>query len=233
MTTTPYVPDTAEAILDRARELVPFLRENSARIEDGRRLPEDIVELLRGAGVFRAAMPKTWGGPELTSMQQAELLEILSAGDVSVGWCAMIGMDSGIYSGYLDDEVARGMWPTLAESDTGPAGPAGLLSYVDSALADPLRGGCMVTHGVLERLPGDGKAAQRLGGALGSLEEAFAYLLLRARAAGELAPGTDVRSTTRFLVTLTHGLRVMERTAGRDYLAQVVDQALQGLSCTA
>ncbi|MFD8882757.1 hypothetical protein ACFV0H_09555 [Streptomyces erythrochromogenes] len=63
--------------------------------------------------------------------------------------------------------------------------------------------------------------------------EAFAYLLLRARAAGELAPGTDVRSTTRFLVTLTHGLRVMERTAGRDYLAQVVDQALQGLSCTA
>ncbi|MFF3724305.1 TetR/AcrR family transcriptional regulator [Streptomyces erythrochromogenes] len=125
---------------------------------------------------------------------------------------------------------------SLAESDTGPALPvlrAFLLSYVDSALADPLRGGCMVTHGVLERLPGDEKAAQRLGGALGSLEEAFAYLLLRARAAGELAPGTDVRSTARFLVTLTQGLRVMERTAGRDYLTQVVDQALTGLSCTA
>lgn len=58
MTTTPYVPDTAEAILDRARELVPFLRENSARIEDGRRLPEDIVELLRGAGCSVPPCPR-------------------------------------------------------------------------------------------------------------------------------------------------------------------------------
>ncbi|MEU7604938.1 TetR/AcrR family transcriptional regulator [Streptomyces sp. NPDC041003] len=124
---------------------------------------------------------------------------------------------------------------SLAGSDEGPALPvlrAFLLSYVESALADPLRGGCMVTHGVLERLPGDAKAAERLGGALGSLEEAFAYLLLRARVAGELAPGTDVRTTARLLVTLTQGLRVMERAADRDYLTQVVDQALKGLSRT-
>ncbi|MER6449850.1 TetR/AcrR family transcriptional regulator [Streptomyces venezuelae] len=123
----------------------------------------------------------------------------------------------------------------LAESDEGPALPvlrAFLLSYVESALADPLRGGCMVTHGVLERLPEDAKAAERLGGALGSLEEAFAYLLLKAGAAGELAPGTDVRTTARLLVTLTQGLRVMERAADRDYLTQVVDQALKGLSPT-
>ncbi|QES54216.1 TetR family transcriptional regulator [Streptomyces venezuelae] len=123
----------------------------------------------------------------------------------------------------------------LAESDEGPALPvlrAFLLSYVESALADPLRGGCMVTHGVLERLPEDAKAAERLGGALGSLEEAFAYLLLKAQAAGELAPGTDVRTTARLLVTLTQGLRVMERAADRDYLTQVVDQALKGLSPT-
>ncbi|MER6317081.1 TetR/AcrR family transcriptional regulator [Streptomyces sp. NPDC001581] len=123
----------------------------------------------------------------------------------------------------------------LAESDEGPALPvlrSSLLSYVESALADPLRGGCMVTHGVLERLPGDAKAAERLGGALGSLEEAFAYLLLRARAAGELAPGTDTRSTARLLVTLTQGLRVMERAADRACLTQVVDEALKGLSCT-
>ncbi|MET9607541.1 TetR/AcrR family transcriptional regulator [Streptomyces sp. NPDC006512] len=107
-----------------------------------------------------------------------------------------------------------------------------LLSYVDAALADPARAGCMVTHGVLERLPGDAGAAERLAGALGSLEEAFAYLLLRARADGELAPGTDVRSVARLLVTLTQGLRVMERTADRAYLTQVVDQVLRGVRAT-
>ncbi|MEJ8644773.1 MFS transporter [Streptomyces sp. MS1.HAVA.3] len=34
----------------------------------------------------------------------------------------------------------------------------------------------MVTHGVLERLPGDAQAAERLSGALGSLEEALTQL---------------------------------------------------------
>ncbi|REK86617.1 TetR/AcrR family transcriptional regulator [Streptomyces inhibens] len=120
-----------------------------------------------------------------------------------------------------------------AQEDLAGTGPAlsalraFLLSYVDAALADPERSGCMVTHGVMERLPGDPEAATRLRGALGSMEEAFAALLLRARANGELAPGTDVRSAARFLVTFTQGLRVMEKAADRGYLTDVVDQALR------
>ncbi|MFB7630082.1 acyl-CoA dehydrogenase family protein [Streptomyces sp. NPDC056149] len=119
------IPDTPEAILERAREIVPTLRQSAQRIEDHRQLPADIVELLRTTGVFRAAMPKTWGGPELTSLQQTELIEILSTGDASVGWCAMIGMDSGIYSGYLDDVVAREMWPSLDMANSGWIYPQG------------------------------------------------------------------------------------------------------------
>ncbi|MEV0371732.1 TetR family transcriptional regulator [Streptomyces sp. NPDC050636] len=115
-------------------------------------------------------------------------------------------------------------------ADTGPALPAlrdFLLSYVDAALADPERTGCMVTHGVMERVPGDVEAAQRLRTALGSLEETFFELLLRARTSGELTPGTDVRSAARFMVTFTQGLRVMEKAADRSYLTQAVDQALK------
>ncbi|MGW1375831.1 TetR/AcrR family transcriptional regulator [Streptomyces sp. NPDC002446] len=118
-------------------------------------------------------------------------------------------------------------------SGSGPALPAlraFLLSYVEAALADPERTGCMVTHGVMERLPGDPEAADRLRAALGALEEAFSFLLLRARTNGELAPGTDVRSAARFLVTFTQGLRVMEKAADHGYLTEAVDQALKGLS---
>ncbi|MBT2479788.1 acyl-CoA dehydrogenase family protein [Streptomyces sp. ISL-94] len=119
------VPDTAEAILAHARTLVPVLREASARIEENRRLPADIVALLRDGGVFRAAMPKTWGGPELTSMQQCELIETIATGDPSTAWCAMIGMGSGIYSGYLDDSVAREMYPGLDLANSGWIYPQG------------------------------------------------------------------------------------------------------------
>ena len=34
------------------------------------------------------------GGPEMTPREQTEVVEILSAADPSVGWCAMIGSDA-------------------------------------------------------------------------------------------------------------------------------------------
>lgn len=124
------VPKTADDILERARELVPVLRERSADIEANRRLPEDVVALLRQGGVFRAAMPESWGGPALTSVQQAELIEILATGDASVAWCSMIGMDSGIYSGYLDEEVARQFYPRLDTATSGWIHPQGTAERV-------------------------------------------------------------------------------------------------------
>ncbi|MBW7565205.1 acyl-CoA dehydrogenase family protein [Chromobacterium subtsugae] len=116
---------TAERILSRARELAPVLRQRAAEIEQNRHLPADVVELLRGTGVFRMAMPKSWGGPELDSMQQTEVIEALAIGDASAGWCGMIGADSGIYSGYLREETAREMFPRLDMITAGWIHPEG------------------------------------------------------------------------------------------------------------
>ncbi|POX56994.1 acyl-CoA dehydrogenase [Streptomyces sp. Ru71] len=104
---TSVVPNTAEGILARARAIAPTLREHAQRIEDTRQLPEDIVDLLRSTGVFRMAVPKSWGGPELDAVQQTEVIEALAIGDSSAAWCAMIGMDTPIYAGFMDEAVAR------------------------------------------------------------------------------------------------------------------------------
>ena len=94
--------------LERVRALQPRIRELEGEITDKRRLPTDLVEDLRGTGVFRMAMPKSWGGPELPLLDQLEIIEALSYANGSVGWCAMIGCDSGYYSdGSLDDAVGR------------------------------------------------------------------------------------------------------------------------------
>lgn len=119
------VPNTAEDILRRAREAVPYLRERAADIEAGRRLPEDVVALLRQGGVFRAAAPKDRGGPELTSMQQTELIETLATGDVSTAWCAMIGMDSGIYAGFLEEDAVQEFYGDLDTPNSGWIHPQG------------------------------------------------------------------------------------------------------------
>ncbi|MFD0207393.1 MULTISPECIES: acyl-CoA dehydrogenase family protein [Saccharothrix] len=86
------VAETGEEILARAQELAPRLRERSEEIERLRRLPEDVVAMMRDAGVFRMGFGRDRGGPEMTSEQQTRVVEALAHGDASAGWCAMIGM---------------------------------------------------------------------------------------------------------------------------------------------
>lgn len=145
---TAIIPNAADAIIARAREIQPVLRENAARIEENRRLPEDIVELLRCAGVFRATMPKAWDGPELSSMEQIRLLEIIAQGDVSAAWCSMIGMDSGIYSGFLDQEVALKLYSSLDTAQSGWIYPQGRAERVDGGyrVSGQWRFGSGTTH---------------------------------------------------------------------------------------
>ncbi|MBW4717992.1 acyl-CoA dehydrogenase family protein [Saccharothrix obliqua] len=112
-------------ILDRARDLVPVLRDRAAEIEQARKLPADVVELLRGAGVFRMGVPTSWGGPGMTSAQQAEVIEVLATGDASAAWCVMIGMDSGIYSGFLEEPAARAFFDDIDLITAGWIHPQG------------------------------------------------------------------------------------------------------------
>ena len=60
--------------LDAVRELAPKIRAAAHEIEKGRRLPLDIVREMQRAGVFRMAMPRAWGGPELNVLSQLRVI---------------------------------------------------------------------------------------------------------------------------------------------------------------
>ncbi|MFJ6675684.1 acyl-CoA dehydrogenase family protein [Actinosynnema sp. NPDC091369] len=117
------VPNTAGEILAAARAIVPELRARAVEIEANRGLPDDVVELLRGTGVFRMGFPAALGGPELSSVEQIEVIEVLSYGDTSAGWCAMIGMDAGLYA--LSEQAAREMFPSPDVIAAGMLPPVG------------------------------------------------------------------------------------------------------------
>ena len=96
--------------LEAVRELAPKIRAAADEIEKGRRLPRNIVREMQRAGVFRMAMPREWGGPELNLLSQLRVLEALSIADASAGWCATIGVDGGYLTAYIDQAVAREMY---------------------------------------------------------------------------------------------------------------------------
>lgn len=62
----------------------------------------DIIEKLKKLGIYRAFVPKRFGGDEITPREFCELIEKLSMADGSVGWVASFGM-SPAYLGCLPE----------------------------------------------------------------------------------------------------------------------------------
>lgn len=124
---------TAEQILANARALATDIAARSEEIETLRRLPPDLVDQLRGAGMFRMGRARAKGGPQMSLRQHVEVIEVLAAADPSVGWCVKIGTDSGLLAELLP-----------------PAASARLLSGPDMITA----GQFTTAHGRLDRVAG-------------------------------------------------------------------------------
>ena len=121
----------AADIITAVRALAPEIHSRGDEIAALRRLPLDLVTKLKAAGVFRMAMPKSWGGPEMTPREQCEVYEVLGAADASVAWCAKIGSDSGYFAAQLDEVVARTLFSDLDYVTAGQVPPNGLGERVD------------------------------------------------------------------------------------------------------
>jgi indole-3-acetate monooxygenase len=117
-------------VLRAARELHGEITAAADEIERTRHLPEHIAASLKDAGVFGMAMPRAWGGPELDPLTQLEVLETLAMADGSVGWCTMINCDSGYMSAFLEQDVARAMYPDITVATGASATPLGTAARV-------------------------------------------------------------------------------------------------------
>ncbi len=113
-------------ILDAAKALHGPIRAAVPQMQADRKIPHTVVDGMRAAGVFDMALPQSLGGPELSPLEQFDVIEALSISDASVGWCAMIGADSGYYPGFLDDDAFATLYPTRNLVTAGKIAPAGV-----------------------------------------------------------------------------------------------------------
>src|ERR1700720_1147025 len=157
-------------ILHAAIGLAEQIRAASDEIERGRRLPPGIAAAMKDAGVFGMAMPRLWGGPELDPLTQFRVIEALAMAEGSVGWCAMIGSDGGYVTAFLDQDVARAIYPDIrvatgAAGTTTGRGVGGPGGYRVSGRFPFVSGchhcewvwlGCIVTENDVPRVDGNG-----------------------------------------------------------------------------
>ncbi|HTQ35130.1 MAG TPA: acyl-CoA dehydrogenase family protein, partial [Stellaceae bacterium] len=105
--------------IQRARELVPMLREAGDQIEKNRQTSEPIIQAMIDRGIFKMLLPKSIGGGELDPLTYTAVLEILATGDGSTAWS--LGQNSGcsMLAPYLSHEMAVEVF----------GGPRGILAW--------------------------------------------------------------------------------------------------------
>ncbi len=72
--------------LRRARDLIPFLREHAPKNDAARTITAPVLDALHRGGLMRYLQPKVRGGMELPFVSYFDIPEMLSRGDISVGW---------------------------------------------------------------------------------------------------------------------------------------------------
>jgi indole-3-acetate monooxygenase len=75
-----------ETILARVRDINPVIAKRSEEIEQARRVPADLLDMLLQAGCLRMGAPASHGGDDLPLTDVLRVIEALAAADGSVGW---------------------------------------------------------------------------------------------------------------------------------------------------
>lgn len=90
--------------------LLQELKSRGEEFENQKYITHDIIEKFKKLGVYRALVPKKYGGTEMTPAEFCQLIETISIADGSAGWVASFGMNP-FYLGGLPlstlDEIYR------------------------------------------------------------------------------------------------------------------------------
>jgi alkylation response protein AidB-like acyl-CoA dehydrogenase len=163
--------------VEAARGLSGRIREAAPLIEQDRRLPLDLVDAMRDAGLFHMLIPESLGGREADPIAAARAVEEIALADASAGWCVMLAAQSTGFAGLLPPEEARAVFGDggIIAGTARPIGRAVAVSepadgYIvsgrwpfasGSSHADWFMGECVVYDGEQVRRDADGNEVTR------------------------------------------------------------------------
>lgn len=124
----------ADALIAKARAMIPVLRERAARHAADRRIAAETIRDLQTAGLFRVLQPKRWRGFEMDPRVFAQIQLALSTGDMSAAWVyGVIGVHP-FQLALFDDRAARDVW---ADDENVLIAS----TYMPTGRATPVKGG--------------------------------------------------------------------------------------------
>jgi 3-hydroxy-9,10-secoandrosta-1,3,5(10)-triene-9,17-dione monooxygenase len=115
-----------EDVLDKARALAPVLRERAFAAEQARRIPDETIQDMKDAGLFRILQPALYGGYEMDPQVFMDVSMIIGAACPSSGWVyAVVGVHNwqlALMPKQAQDDVWGTDQDTLISSSYTPRG---------------------------------------------------------------------------------------------------------------
>ena len=131
--TSDAVTTQGEAVVEAARKLIPVLRQQGAAISQARRIPQEIMEMLREARLTQLLRPARFGGREIGADVIFRVARELAKGDGSVAWVYSVTSTHDHLIGLFPLEVQEEYWSSST--------PVSASSYMPSGKATPAQGG--------------------------------------------------------------------------------------------
>ena len=101
---------SSSVYVQRARDLVPVLKERSARQWNHPRVLDETIQDMLDAGFFQMFQPKRWGGGETTPIETFEVSSILAEAEPSVGWVlGVVGIHS-YHLAFFSEQAQEEVW---------------------------------------------------------------------------------------------------------------------------
>ncbi|CDO36215.1 acyl-CoA dehydrogenase family protein [Novosphingobium sp. KN65.2] len=132
MASTASVTDAAAAIptpgqlVERARAMIPVLKERAAKCVADRDVPADSIAEMQAAGFFRILQPKRWGGYEMSPNVFYDVQKALAEGCMSTGWMFGVVGCHPYEIALFDDRAQQEVWgrdtSVLVSSSYQPVG---------------------------------------------------------------------------------------------------------------
>ncbi len=103
---------TREQFLEQAREVADFAWNRREQAERDRRMPDEVMEKLRGTGLMKLCRHRKWGGAESDPMTFLDVGRELARGSAALGWLYTVLGFHDWYMAFASDQLQQDVWGT-------------------------------------------------------------------------------------------------------------------------
>ena len=119
------VSKIAERMVIGAGNLRTIVEPLKGQMDRGRKLPQQIVDLMREEQLLSLWLPVEYGGPDLSMLDSVKVIEALAQVDGAIGWCACTAAINNRLAGFLPPTSANQIFDGGRTSVAGALMPTG------------------------------------------------------------------------------------------------------------